>query len=85
MVGVGAVVVVVGAGTVVVVVRAGTVVVVVARLLVARAAVAEVVLLDDAGLFEQADRPVDGGDGYVRVDGGGAAVELLHVGMVVAL
>ena len=55
------------------------------RRFVARAAVAELVALEDAGFLEQADRPVDGGDRDVRVDRGGAGVEGLDVGMVLAV
>ena len=47
--------------------------------LVARAPVAEIVALDDAGILEELDGPVDGGDGDVGIDGGGAPVELLDV------
>ena len=54
----------------------------VAGLLVARAAIAEVVALDDAGLFEQPHGAIDGGDRDVRIDGVGAAIELFHIGMV---
>ena len=39
------------------------------RLLIARAAVAEIVAREDAGLLEQAHGPVDRGDGDVRIDG----------------
>ncbi len=54
----------------------------VGRLLVAGAAVAEIVALDDPRLLEQPHRPVDGGDRDVRVQGMGPAVELLDIGMV---
>ena len=59
------------------------VVVVVAGLFIAAAPVAEVMLLDHARLLEQAHGAVDGGDGDVRVDRRGAAVQLLDVGMIV--
>ena len=53
--------------------------------LVARPAAAEVAALQDALLLEQAHRPVDGGDRDAGIDGGGAAMDLLHVGMVLGL
>jgi len=40
--------------------------------LVARAAVAEFVALEDSRFLEQAHRPVDGGDGDIWVGSGGA-------------
>ena len=52
-------------------------------LLVARAAFAEVVALDDAGILEQLDGAVDRRDRDVLVDLGAAPVELLDVRMVV--
>ena len=52
------------------------------RGLVARAAVAELVALEDSRFLEQADRAVDGGDRDVGIDRGGAGVERLDVGMV---
>ena len=59
------------------------VVVRVGDLLVARAAVAEIVPLDDAGILEQLDGAVDGRDRDALVDRGAAPVELLDVGMIV--
>src|SRR5262249_36764947 len=53
------------------------VVVAVGYLLVARAPVAEIVALDDAGVLEQLDRAIDSGNGDAVVDGGTAPVELL--------
>ena len=50
--------------------------------LIARAAVAEIMPLQDAGILEQLDGAVDGGDGNMRVDGGGTAVQFLGIGMV---
>src|SRR5579863_6851030 len=50
--------------------------------LVARAAVAEIVPREDVGLFEQSHGAIDGGDADVRVDRGGAPVDLLDIGMV---
>ena len=50
--------------------------------LVAGAAGAEIVAGDDAGILEQLDRAVDGGDRDLRIDGRGAAVELLDVGVI---
>ncbi len=58
------------------------VVVRVARRLVARPPALEIVALDDARFLEQADRPVDGRDRDARVERGGAAMDLLDVGMV---
>ena len=51
--------------------------------LVAGAAVAEIVALDDAGVLEQAHGAVDGGNGDAVVDLDAAPVELLDVGVVV--
>src|SRR5262249_377819 len=39
-------------------------------LLVARAPVAKIMAFDDAGVLEQLDRPIDGGNGDAVVDGG---------------
>ena len=50
---------------------------------VARAAFAEIVPLDDAGILEQAHGAVDGGNGNPVVDLGAAPVEFLDVGMIV--
>ncbi len=58
------------------------VVVGIGHLLIARAAVAEIVALQDAGILEQLDRAIDGGDGDMRIDGGGAAVQFLGIGVV---
>src|SRR5690606_15847787 len=58
------------------------VVVVVAGLFITAAAVAEVVLLDHARLFEQAHGAIDGGDGDVRVDRRSAAIQFFHIGVV---
>ena len=55
------------------------------RRFVARAAVAELVPLEDARLLEQADGAVDGGDRDVGVDRRGALVKRLDVGMILAL
>ena len=38
---------------------------------------------DDAGLFEQPHGPVNRGDGNVRIDLVGAAIEFFHIGVVV--
>ena len=51
-------------------------------LLIARAAVAEVVALEDIGLLEQAHGAIDRGDGDMRIDGDSALVKLLHIRMV---
>src|SRR3974390_3693609 len=50
--------------------------------LVARAALAEIVALDDARVLEQPHRAVDGGDGNAVVDFGAAAVQFLDIRMV---
>ena len=55
------------------------------RGLVARAAVAELVALEDSRLLEQPHRPVDRRDRDVGVDGRGAGVEGLDVRMVLAV
>ena len=52
------------------------------NLLVARAALAEIMALDDAGILEQLHGAVDGRDRNVLVDLGAAAIKLLDVGMV---
>src|SRR5262245_14845874 len=52
------------------------------NLLVARAALAEIMALDDAGILEQLYGAVDGGNRDVAVDLGAAAVELLHVRLI---
>ena len=52
-------------------------------LLVARAAVAEVMTLDDAGILEQLHRPVDGGDGDAVVHRGTTPIEFLDVRVVI--
>ena len=49
---------------------------------VARAAVAELVALEDSGLLEQADGAVDRGDRDLGVDRRGALVQRLDVGMI---
>jgi hypothetical protein len=51
----------------------------------AGAAAAEVTPLQDALLLQQAHRAVDGGDGDAGVQRHGAAVQLLHVRMVLGL
>ena len=58
------------------------VVVLVRHLLVARAAVAEIVPLDDAGVLEQPDRAIDRRNRDLVVDRDRARVEFLDVGMV---
>ena len=54
-------------------------------LLIARAAVAEIVALEDVGLLEQAHGAIDRGDGDMRIDGDRALVKLLDIGMVVGI
>ncbi len=49
---------------------------------VARAAAAEIAAFENAPLLEQAHGAIDRGDGDARVQGGGAAVELLDIGVV---
>ena len=58
------------------------VVVIVARFFITAAAVAEVMFFNHARLFKQPHGAVDGGDGDVRVDGRGAAVQLLDIRVV---
>ncbi len=41
--------------------------------------------LQNAGILEQLDGAIDGGDGDMRIDGRGAAVEFLGIGMVVGV
>jgi len=53
--------------------------------LIARAAVAEIMLLQDLRLFEQADRAVDRGDADMGIDLDGAAVDLLDIRMVMGV
>ncbi len=60
-------------------------IVVIADLLIARAAVAEIMALEDAGVLEQLDGAVDGRDRNMRVDGDGAAIELFRIRMIVGL
>ena len=55
------------------------------RGLVARAAVAELVPFQNAGLLEQADGAIDGRDRDVRVDRGRPRMERLDVRMVLAV
>ena len=50
---------------------------------VARAALAEIVPLDDAGILEQPHGAIDGGDRDPVVDLGAAPVQFLDVGMIV--
>ena len=58
------------------------VVVAFAHLLVARAATAEIVTLDDAGILEQVHRAIDRRDRDARVDFRAAPVQLLDVRVV---
>ena len=51
-------------------------------LLIARAAVAEIVAFEDIGLLEQPHRPVDGGNADIGIDGGRAAMKCLDVGVI---
>ena len=50
------------------------------RGLVTGTAIAELMPFEDAGLFEQADRPIDRRNRDVRVDRGGALMKRLDVG-----
>jgi len=61
------------------------VVVIVARGLVARAAVAEIVALDDPGVLQEAHGPVNGRKRDARIAGARAPVDLLHVWMIVGV
>ena len=56
--------------------------VVVGHLLIAGATMAKIMALDDAGVLEQLDGPVDGRNRDVLVDGGAAPVQLFDVGMI---
>src|SRR5215813_6668536 len=58
------------------------VVMAVAHLFVARAALAEIVPLNDSRVFEQLDGAVDGGDGNLVVDCDTTAIEFFHIGMI---
>ena len=51
---------------------------------VTRPAIAEIVTLQDIRLFPKTYGAIDGGDGDLRIDLGCAAVQQLHVGMIVA-
>ncbi len=55
------------------------------RFLVTRAAVAEIMLLQDIGLFEKPNRPIDGGYRYARIALDRALIDLIDIGMVVDL
>ena len=58
-------------------------VVMVARhLLVARAAVAEIMARENVRLLEQPHGAIDGGDADLRIDRGGAPVNLLDIRMI---
>ena len=50
--------------------------------LVARAAVAEIVPLEDVRLLEQAHGAIDGGDADLGIDLAGAAIHALDIGMI---
>ena len=52
---------------------------------VASAAVAEIVAVQYSCFFKQAHRPVHGSDRNSRIDRGGAFVQFLDIGMVVAV
>ena len=58
------------------------IVVAVAHLLVAGAALAEIVPLDDAGVLEQLHRAIDRRDRDLVVDRDAAAIQFLDVGMI---
>ncbi|MEY9605191.1 hypothetical protein ABIF74_009883 [Bradyrhizobium japonicum] len=58
------------------------VVMAVAHRLVARAALAEIMALDDAGILEQLDGAIHGRDRDLVVDGDAAPVQFLDVGVV---
>ncbi len=53
--------------------------------LVTRATIAEIMLFDDAGIFEQFYRAVDGGNGNARIDLGRAAIQFLDIRMVIRI
>src|SRR3546814_3395888 len=52
---------------------------------VARAAVAEIVAVEDARFLEQADGAIDGSDRNAAVERRGALVKRLHVGMILGI
>jgi hypothetical protein len=52
------------------------------HLLIPRAAITEIVPFQDAGIFEQPDSAVHGGDRDVRIDGGRPAVEFLRIRVI---
>src|SRR6516225_8418666 len=54
----------------------------VAHLFVARAALAEIVPLNDSRVFKELDGAVDGGDGNLVVDCDTTAIEFFHIGMI---
>src|SRR3546814_2096496 len=55
------------------------------RRFVARAAVAEIVAVEDARFLEQADGAIDGSDRNAAVERRGALVKRLHVGMILGI
>ena len=55
---------------------------VIGHFFVARAAVAEIVSLEDAALFEKAHRAIDGGDRDAGIDRGGAAMQFFDVWVI---
>ena len=61
------------------------VVVLIGSFFIARATIAEIVLGENAGLLEQPHRPVDGGYRNIGIDGDGALVHLLDVGMILGV
>ena len=58
-------------------------IVMVVDFLITRAAVTEIVALQDASVFEQFNGAIDGSDGDIGIDRNGAAVKLLGIGMIV--
>ena len=52
--------------------------------LVPGTAITEIVPVENAGLFEQANGAIDGGDRNARIDFVGTFVEHFHIGMIVA-
>src|SRR3989344_1776462 len=53
------------------------------RSLIARAAIAEIVPVENAGLFEQPHGAIHGRDGDARIDGRGTFMQPLDIGMII--
>ena len=55
------------------------------RRFIAGATVAEIMAVKDAGFFEQPNGSIDRGNGNARIDGGGAFMQPVDIGMVKAV